>query len=70
MPAKALTDRDYLEGRFTVDDLMMLDVLRIEGHTGPVDEYSMLKAYRKCGESRPGFQRALAMQLDNSRQTA
>lgn len=63
MLAKALGDQDYLEGRFTVGDLMMVDVLRILDHTTLLDDYPTLKAYKQRGEARPAFQRAMKAQL-------
>lgn len=60
----ALGDKDYLEGRFTVGDLMMADVLRIIDATGIVDAFPNLKAYKARCESRPAFQRAMQAQLD------
>lgn len=62
--ADALGDKDYLEGRFTVGDLMMADVLRIIEQTGIINDYPTLIAYRQRCESRPAFQRALADQLE------
>jgi glutathione S-transferase len=62
--ADALGDKDYLEGRFTVGDLMMADVLRIIESTGIINEYPTLVAYSRRCESRPAFQRALRHQLE------
>lgn len=62
--ADALGDKDYLEGRFTVGDLMMADVLRIIDQTGIINDYPTLIAYRQRCESRPAFQRALEDQLE------
>lgn len=61
--ASWLGDREYLEDRFTVGDLMMSTVLRIAGHTGLVDAVPKLKAYQGRCEARPAFQRALHDQL-------
>ena len=60
----ALGEKDYLEGRFTVGDLMMADVLRILRHTDMLDAYPALKAYRERCEARPAFQRAMAAQME------
>ena len=60
----ALGDKDYLEGRFTVGDLMMADVLRIIDDTHRIDDFPKLKAYKERCEARPAFQRALKAQLD------
>ena len=60
---KALGTKDYLEGRFTVGDLMMADVLRILDHTAILDEYPALKRYKERCAARPGFKRAMADQM-------
>jgi len=62
--AQALGDKDYLEGQFTVGDLMMADVLRIIDSTGIIDEFPTLKAYKARCETRPAFQRAMASQME------
>jgi glutathione S-transferase len=62
--ADALGDQDYLEGRFTVGDLMMADVLRIIDSTGIVNDYPTLKAYRQRCEARPAFKRAFQSQME------
>jgi glutathione S-transferase len=59
----ALGDKDYLEGRFTVGDLMMSDVLRIVGGSDLLDDYPTLRAYGARCAARPAFQRAMAAQL-------
>lgn len=61
--AARLGDREYLEDRFTVGDLMMTAVLRIAGHTDLVAAEPKLKAYQARCEARPAFQRALRDQL-------
>lgn len=58
-----LGDKDYLEGRFTVGDLLMAAVLRGLRHTGLVAEHANLAAYLARCEARPAFQRAVAAQL-------
>ena len=60
--ARALGDKDWLTGRFTIADIVMVMVLRCLRHTDIVDEYPKLAAYRARGEARPAFQRALADQ--------
>jgi glutathione S-transferase len=52
---RSLGGKDYLEGRFTVGDLMMADVLCILGHTDLLDAYPQLKAYKQRCEARPAF---------------
>ncbi|MDH5822713.1 glutathione S-transferase family protein [Luteimonas sp. RD2P54] len=66
----ALGAREYLEGRFTVGDLMMADVLRILDHSALLDAYPTLQAYKLRCESRPAFQRGLAAQLQGFREAA
>jgi glutathione S-transferase len=61
--AASLGDRDHLEGRFTVGDLMMTTVLRILRHTDLVEREPKLKAYQLRCEARPAFQRALDAQM-------
>jgi glutathione S-transferase len=58
-----LGERDWLEQRFTIGDLMMVTVLRIVRHTKLVAERANLAAYLARGEARPAFQRALTAQL-------
>lgn len=57
-----LGDKDYLEGRFTVADLLMTTVLRGLRHTDLVAESSNLAAYQARCEARPAFQTALQAQ--------
>ena len=61
--AGCLGDREYLEGRFTVGDLMMTTVLRILRHTDLVAAEPRLKAYQDRCEARPAFGRALGAQM-------
>lgn len=61
--AKVLDGKDWLEGRFTAGDLMMVTVLRMLKGTGLLDKEPAIKAYVARGEARPAFQRALAAQL-------
>ena len=58
-----LGDKEWLEDRFTIGDLLMVTVLRNVRHTNMVAEYPNLEAYQSRGEARPAFQRALADQL-------
>ena len=58
-----LGDKEWLEGRFTIGDLLMVTVLRILRHTELVAEHDNLAAFMARGEARPAFQRALAAQL-------
>jgi len=68
--ANALGDKDYLEGRFTVGDLIMSDVLRIIDSTGIVDGFPKLRAYRDRCQARPAFQRAMKDQMEGFAQPA
>jgi len=61
--ARVLADRDYLEGAFSVADLLMTTVLRIARHTDLVAEVPVLDAYKARCEERPAFKKALADQL-------
>lgn len=59
-----LIDREWLEDRFTVGDLMMSCMLRPLGRTSVLLEADpVLGSYVKRAEARPAFQRALAAQL-------
>ncbi len=58
-----LGDKEWLEGRFTIGDLLMVTVLRILRHTNLVAEFPNLAAYVKRGEARPAFRQALSDQL-------
>jgi len=70
MLEKALHGKDYLEGTFTVGDLMMVDVLRILDHTDLLDTYPRLSAYKQRCEARPAFQRAMKAQIDGFKNAA
>lgn len=59
----ALGEKEWLEDRFTIGDLMLVTVLRELRGTEGVDEFLNLSALVKRGEARPAFQRALSDQL-------
>ncbi|MEJ7776820.1 MAG: glutathione S-transferase family protein [Sphingomicrobium sp.] len=61
--ADALGNKDWLEGRFTIGDLMMASVLRNLRHTDLVAEQPRLAAFLERSTARPAFERALADQL-------
>lgn len=61
--AEALGDREWLEGRFTAGDLMMVTVLRNLRQTDILADYPSLTAYKARGEARPAFGRALDAQM-------
>jgi glutathione S-transferase len=58
-----LGEREYLEGRYTAADLLMVTVLRNLRHTDLLSEYPTIKAYCERCEARPTFQKALRDQL-------
>jgi glutathione S-transferase len=58
-----LGDADWLEGKFSAADLVMVSVLlRLKG-SGLLEEYPTLSAYVARGEARPAYKRAFAAQL-------
>jgi len=61
--SRRLGDADWLDGAFSVGDLMMVHVLRRLNVSGLLDEYPNLSAYVARGEARPAFKRAFAAQL-------
>jgi glutathione S-transferase len=61
--AAHLGSSDWLDGEFSVADLMMVTVLRRAGRSGIFDDYPSLAAYIARGEARPAYQRAFAAQL-------
>ena len=56
-------DKEWLEDRFTIGDLVMATVLRAIRHTDLVARHPNVKAYLDRCEARPAFQRALADHL-------
>ena len=58
-----LGDADWLDGAFSVGDLMMVTVLRRLGGLEALDAYPNLAAYVARAEARPAYQRAFADQL-------
>ncbi|MGA0601302.1 glutathione S-transferase family protein [Caulobacter sp. KR2-114] len=58
-----LGDADWLDGAFSVADLMMVTVLRRLESSRLLDGYPNLLAYVARGEARPAYQRAFADQL-------
>lgn len=59
----ALGEKEWLEDRFTIADLMLVTVLRQLRGGKVLDEFPNLKAFVARGEARPAFQQALADQL-------
>ena len=63
-----LGEKEWLEGRFTVGDLMMVDALRALSDQKLIAEHRNLADYVARGTARPAFQRALADQIATFRQ--
>lgn len=61
--AAYLRDAQWLDGDFSVGDLMMASVLLRFRMPGLLDEYPTLAAYVARAEARPAYQRAFAAQL-------
>src|SRR3954469_25668042 len=61
--ADALGGRDYLLGRFTAADILMVTVLRFIRHTDLVASLPTLAAYVARCEARPAFREALGEQM-------
>lgn len=61
---KALADRDWLAGPFSIADILMVTVLRCLDHTQMLERFPALTAYKARAEARPTFVRALTEQLD------
>jgi glutathione S-transferase len=61
--ADALGGRDYLLGRFTAADILMITVLRFIRHTELVASFPSLAGYVARCEGRPAFSEALREQM-------
>ena len=61
--SRRLGDADWLDGRFSAGDLMMVSVLLRLKASGLLDEFPNLAAYLARGEARPAYKRAFAAQL-------
>jgi len=61
--SNALEGREWLADEFSIADITMITVLEILRHTDLVAEYPVLAAYKKRGEARPAFRRALDAQF-------
>lgn len=61
--AAYLGDREWLDGAFSVGDLMMVHVLQRLKPSGLLNAYPILTAYVARAEARPAYQRAFAAQL-------
>ncbi|QNO29056.1 glutathione S-transferase family protein [Sphingopyxis sp. OPL5] len=60
--SQALGDRDWLEDRFSIGDIVMVDVLR-NANPELLAPYPNLSAYVARGKARPAFQSAMAAHL-------
>ena len=58
----ALEGKDWLAGQFSIADIAMITVLNILRHTDLVAEYPALAEYKRRGEERPAYKRALEAQ--------
>ena len=58
-----LGEKEWLEDRFTIGDLMMVTVLRILDHTDMVAAFPNLADYQARAKARPAFRAALTAQL-------
>jgi glutathione S-transferase len=61
--SQVLGDKQWLEGQFTIGDLLMIDVLRAAPEDELVAAHPNLAAYVERGTSRPAFKAAMAAQL-------
>lgn len=61
--AARLGDAEWLDGAFSVADLIMVSVLLRTRPSGILDEFPSLAAYVARGEARPAYKRAFAAQL-------
>lgn len=62
--AACLERKEWLDGEFSVADLMMVTVLRRLDSSGLLPEQPVVTEYIKRGEARPAYQRAFAAQLE------
>jgi len=62
--SEALGEKEWLEDRFTIGDLMLVTVLRQLRGTGILDQFPNLVAHVQRAESRPAFRTALSNQLE------
>lgn len=60
--SRRLGDGEWLEGAFTLGDLMMVEVLRRLEGSGLLEEFPRLAAYVARARERPAFRRAFAAQ--------
>ena len=65
-----LGDKNWLEGRFSAGDIVMVTVLRELVDCGALARFPNLDAYRRRGEARPAFVRAMDAQMQTFRENA
>jgi len=65
-----LGDKDWLEGRFTAADIIMVTVLRELAACGILKAFPTIDAYRARGEARPAFRKAMADQMQTFAENA
>lgn len=58
-----LGNADWLDGKFSAGDLLMVQVLRRLHGSGLLEEFPNLAAYVARGEARPAYKRAFTAQL-------
>lgn len=61
--SRHLGDADWLDGAFSVGDLLMVTVLRRLKGSGLLEEFPTVAAYTARAEARPAFKRAFDAQL-------
>ena len=61
--SRRLGNADWLDGKFSAGDLLMVTVLRRLESSGLLADYPNLTAYVARGEARPAYKRAFAAQL-------
>ncbi len=61
--SRALGEQEWLEGRFTIGDLVMADVLRAASDPEMVAAHPNLAAYVARATARPAYRAAMAAQL-------
>lgn len=67
---RALADREWFAGPFSIADIMMSSILRNTDHTDILEEFPALAAFKARAEARPAFRRALEDQLAGFREPA
>lgn len=61
--SRRLGDSEWLDGDFSVGDIMMTHVIERARSSGLIEEFPNLAAYLARAEARPAYQRAFAAQL-------